>query len=355
MVWGEAKIRRLRSSAVAIIIILHFHYFHSWLGDHRQGPKKTETEKVHIFYNLFTKSAGDEKHVMGIVEQQFALVDPALHEPNVMITSIGHRLPLADASLGNASYHIIQHHEEGNEYLTLHRLWEFCKSNPHNDTKVVYLHSKGSYHPSPDNDRLRHFLTQGALSSECANLPQSCDVCSSRMSPLPHPHTPGNMWLARCDYVSKLINPVVPKEGKLADVLTHDDVCKGRGRFFSEHWIHSHPSVKPCDLHSGKEFVWAYRNVPAELSGKDLQIAPRFNFDDYIIVYDGCPNETEHFIATREEQYKLLYNITRLSGEWWGWKLLERTFRTDVALYNWKGIFMGEKLRKWYGNWYYVH
>jgi len=329
------KLRRLRriAAVAAVIIIMRFHFFDS-LGDHHQGtswhssniikttPKKTE--KVHIFYNLFTKSSHDEKRVIRIVEQQLALVDPALHEPNVLITSIGHRLPLEDASLGNASYHVSQHHDEGNEYLTLHRLWEFCKSNQHNDAKVVYLHSKGSHHPNLRNDKLRNFLTQGALSSECANLPQSCDVCSSRMSPLPHPHTPGNMWLARCDYVSKLINPFLPKEGKLADALFSDDIgCKGRGRYFSEHWIHSHPSVRPCDLYTGKEYLWHYYNVPAELSEKDLQIAPRFKFHDYII-NNECQDESYHFVVTREEQYKLLYNITRLSANWWGWIFLEK-------------------------------
>ena len=75
--------------------------------------------KFTYFINLFTKSSEDEDRVRKIVEEQFALVDPTIHEPNVTITSIGHRLPLADASLGNASYHIGQHYEEGDEYLTL--------------------------------------------------------------------------------------------------------------------------------------------------------------------------------------------------------------------------------------------
>ena len=82
------------------------------------------------------------------------------------------------------------------------------------ETKIIYLRSKGSYNDTPEYKKLRSFLTKGALSKECAgsdddnDLPDKCNVCSSRMPPLPHPHTPGNMWLARCDYVSKLIDPL---------------------------------------------------------------------------------------------------------------------------------------------------
>ena len=94
---------------------------------------KDNKEKVHIFYNLFTNSSEDEERVRKIVEEQFALVDPTIHEPNVTITSIGHQLPLAGASLGNATYHIGQHYTKGDEYLTLHALWKYCKSKSNNN------------------------------------------------------------------------------------------------------------------------------------------------------------------------------------------------------------------------------
>ena len=158
----------------------------------RKMMREKEIPQARIFYNVFTKSSDDEERVRNIVEEQFALIDPTLHETNVTIISIGHEVPLTDASLGHATYHISHNHKEGDEYLTLHALWKYCQSNYlHKDAKVIYLHSKGSFHPSKANDKLRSFLTHGALSSECANLPDSCNVCSSRMSPLPHPHTPG--------------------------------------------------------------------------------------------------------------------------------------------------------------------
>jgi len=118
--------------------------------------------------------------------------------PQSIARSIGVPLQIENTTLP-------QHDEKGWEPQTLRLLWQQCKINTHD--KIVYIHSKGSFHPNNDNDLLRRFLTRGALSEECSNLPSSCNVCSSRMSPIPHPHASGNMWLARCDYVQKLIDP----------------------------------------------------------------------------------------------------------------------------------------------------
>ena len=83
----------------------------------------------------------------------------------------------------------------GSEMLTLYSLWRYCKQNI--GSKVIYLHSKGSFHPKRSNDLLRNLATRAALSKECSSIPSSCNVCSSRFSPFPHPHSPGNMWLSR--------------------------------------------------------------------------------------------------------------------------------------------------------------
>lgn len=46
--------------------------------------------------------------------------------------------------------------------------------------------------------RVNHFIPQFFfLSSPLVPLVPG-NVCSSRMTPVPHPHTPGNMWAARC-------------------------------------------------------------------------------------------------------------------------------------------------------------
>jgi hypothetical protein len=139
------------------------------------------------------------------------------------------------------------------EFLESRVLKQYCKDYP--AAKVVYLHSKGSFNPMEVNERLRRFQTRGELLEECANLPSSCNVCSSRMSPIPHPHPSWNMWLAKCDYVQKLTNLMTLKK-KTKELRyspnngnkPRNNACIGKGRFAAEHWIHSHPSVMPCDL-----------------------------------------------------------------------------------------------------------
>jgi len=266
--------------------------------------------KIKVFYNLFTKDAAQEGRVQLIVDEQLSNLDPGVHI--LEITSIGHRLPnIPDAT-------IREHYKNGTEALTLHALWDYCKKYNNADTKVVYLHSKGSYHNIPRNKKLRRFLTKGALSKECSDLPNNCNVCSSRMSPLPHPHTSGNMWLARCDYVATLLDPNSLAEGKLPKEFEEDVPCKGWGRFFFEHWIHSHPSVMPCDLYPGKEYTWLLNNIPDVNFPMDLQMAPRFDLNAY--KKRACDQSEGTTVGHRKWAYEKLYNTTTLDDSWWGWK-----------------------------------
>ena len=291
--------------------------------------------KIHIFYNLFTKNAQEEDRVRKIVEEQFGHINPTLHDANnISITSIGHQL--SNMSITQ------QHYNTGGEDITLHALWEYCKRNNHTNTKVIYLHSKGSYHPNEANNKLRNFVTRGALSTECANLPNDCNVCSSRMSPLPHPHTSGNMWLARCDYVSRLFDPLLQSAATANEEMKNvmlpssniheDNPCMGRGRYLGEHWVHSHPSVMPCDLYPGSEFTWAHLRVPPidREWKKELVKAPRFKFKEYVLpgmCMDEYPMTLSitDFVRLRVQNYELLYNITELDSSWWGWEFLQRS------------------------------
>jgi hypothetical protein len=65
---------------------------------------------------------------------------------------------------------------------------------------VVYLHSKGFFHPQ--TGLLPDF---GALSQDCMRMPKQCNVCSTQMTRAPH--TPENMWAACCGCIAKLIDP----------------------------------------------------------------------------------------------------------------------------------------------------
>jgi hypothetical protein len=98
---------------------------------------------VKIFYNLFAASSAEEERVRDIIYEQFDHLNPELHQAtNVTVFSIGHRLPTLPPGAD-----VKRHSQQGNEEFTLRALWEYCKSKPHFETKVVYLHSKGSYLP----------------------------------------------------------------------------------------------------------------------------------------------------------------------------------------------------------------
>ena len=191
----------------------------------------------------------------------------------------------------------------------------------------------------------RDYLTVGALSEECRNMPSSCNVCSTRMSPLPHPHTPGNMWAARCSYVKKLIDPVSfqgemfryyaeGKQGRALQCNFRNVWCVGRGRFAAEHWVHSHPDVQPCDLDNDSTFKWGApapwhashmaevaKNCTAEkavgMKTLSLSAAPRPAFNYSVGAKHRCAFCGKD-LAQRLDEYQFLYK-QKPPSTWWGW------------------------------------
>lgn len=268
---------------------------------------------IPVFYNAYINPENIALSE-SIVKEQISQLSP---RHKLFVRSIG----VSSNIYQNAT--VIRHDEVGDENMTLGLLWEHCVNHP-NDT-VVYLHNKGSYHSNKENDRLRKFITRGVLSEECSNMPLSCNVCSSRMSPLPHPHVSGNMWVARCNYIKKLINPMKFKEkiNKFLDglnLVVGEPSCHGRGRYAVEHWVFSHPSNNPCDLSSGS-FVWSKNGVPKGDFKKVLKLAPRYEKKAYKIP-GICVDENESSgdkIEHRLREYDFLYNELP-PKTWWGWK-----------------------------------
>ena len=204
------------------------------------SPASPAPTSIPIFYNLFIEKLSDVPRVSNFVRDQLLdYLKPGIHGP-ILINSIGvvddlRKLfwpPSLNATLMN-------HYEKGDEVDTLQELWSYCsREDTHPEQKVVYLHSKGSFHWHEANEQLRVYLTKGALSEECSNLPDTCNVCSSRMSPMPHPHTSGNMWLSRCEYVRKLIEPKQFIRAMFAtnrELRNKESGCMGTGRFALEH------------------------------------------------------------------------------------------------------------------------
>jgi hypothetical protein len=143
--------------------------------------------------------------------------------------------------------------EEGDEGVSLKQAWDHCRANPADI--VWYLHGKGSFHPSRENDDLRRALTASVMHRDClAQLRAGGrDACGMRFSRIPHWHYSGNMWLARCSLLAGLPDPLAPRgrtcggsgvTEEWAFAPTGDPKAKCRviwcvagGRYRFEHWI----------------------------------------------------------------------------------------------------------------------
>ena len=120
------------------------------------------------------------------------------------------------------------------------------------------------------------------------------------------------MWLARCNYVAKLIDP------RVFATAMHgpSDPCWGRGRFASEHWVLSHPHAAPRDLFPDKSYVWKYSHAPEGDFSKSLKAAPRFDLPAYVL--PGQCSDRYQGLAERLIEYELLFH-ERPPPSWWGW------------------------------------
>jgi hypothetical protein len=319
---------RILLNTLAVIVLssrsirMSFNTYNDHISVPSEFPPESRTsESIPIFYNLYVKDKKDAPRVYNLVSQQLAQRRPE-HNP-IYVHSIGYNVTIPNTI-------VIQHHDIASEIVTLHSLWKYCRNHP--NEKVIYLHSKGSFSNTATNEKLRKFLTTGALSLECSNLPSTCNVCSSRFSPLPHPHTSGNMWLARCEYVKGLVDPSEMAE-RMETVVTKLGLpqrhlsCDGRLRFSSEHWIASSPSAKPCDLYVNRSFTWGYDLVPDDLypNATNLKTAPRYALNVFV-KRRTCKGRGID-IQQRLEEYQELYDVSLPDETWWGWKAFKKNYR----------------------------
>ena len=161
-------------------------------------------------------------------------------------------------------------YEQASEAVTLQDIHDFCRQTDTNEgTRVTYIHSKGSYHQTLVNMNWRREMTNSVLHPDCQYPPDDrCDVCGSSFYTRFSTIYPGNMWTAKCSYVRNLLSPREGGEyddkkiesvakflkyrlwGKLHSTLLEDRIDYfGLGRYRLEHWIGSHSSIRPCELH----------------------------------------------------------------------------------------------------------
>ena len=130
------------------------------------NTKNVDENDVTIFYNIYIPDKWYSKvsidKVQSIIQEQLKSRASSIYpESTLNYITIGREMekPL---SCNNCSH--IKHNSVGDEYHLLSKVHEFCKSNPHSHRKVAYIHNKGSYHPSRENDLLRRILTKVVFS-----------------------------------------------------------------------------------------------------------------------------------------------------------------------------------------------
>ena len=313
-----------------------------------ENTKILDGDDVTIFYNIYIP---DERYsevsidkVQSIIQEQLKSRASSIYpESRLNYITIGREMT---EPLNCTSCFHLEHNDIGDEYQSLTKVHEFCKNNPH--LKVAYIHNKGSYHPSQENNLLRRMLTKAVFSEECLRLASTkksenqsphkscskCNICGSRFSPLPHFHVSGNMWVAECNYIAKLLPPLsfenemnnvvlnAPRT-KFGDTQQLTPAFVGRDRYSAEHWAFSHPDICPCDVYPGK-FTWSYERIPENDDWEpDFVMAPRFSSaEEYATVdlykeqrsYD--PEGNWFSLAGRMHEWKTLYGKLPKHDSW---------------------------------------
>jgi hypothetical protein len=283
---------------------------------HISHPQKER--KIAIFYNTYVNP---KNTALGksIIKSQLKRINSSLSLDNSTIyySRFGHleeKWPMSTC-LHNRSRDCIAitEREEGDETDTLQYLYEYCRNNIEN--RVVYMHTKGSFTNSNANKILNEVLMKAITSNECllkmGTNGIDCNTCSSQFDGT-FAFYHGNMWVADCDYVIKLIPPneFEPRKSALMKkvlnsvkplgqknsllILDNNTSFKfdnrvkwqierpswvGTERYALEHWIGSHPFMKPCDVFSPKNGApkFSYKNIASHK--KALKVAePNIEF-----------------------------------------------------------------------------
>lgn len=281
-----------------------------------------------IFYHIYVQHDA-EQQARNIVDQQIrdlgqALSRSAIVSPQVLYyTTVGQEI---DESFMDSicrgrfqSCHRLQHISSGFEEHTLQSLWEYCQE--HEEHRVIYLHTKGSYHSSPGQDRWRRHMTEAVASQECIEqaATEGCDICGLLFIARPSHHFTGNIFNAKCSYIRRLISPLafeakmdgvlekaqtLVKNGTLTSILFDMNLPwnSGTKRYAMEHWHGSHPSAEIiCDLATN----------PDRRFWKSLRVEDRKDTDWSFHRFPrgslpGLPIALEEDFSKRKKEYFLL-------------------------------------------------
>ena len=194
-----------------------------------------------VFIHAWARNKAEAPATSAIIAELIEGINPAWP---IRVTVVG------AAKWPNASFHAAS----GMETVTLERIKLFCGDNP--ARTVVYLHTKGAFHPSASNSRRRAKVKRAAVSPACmrmTGLDSACNVCGQRISLTPYHYPPGNMWAAQCSHINRLVSPTTWKR-----ISTYayteprmmfsklPDWCMGAHRYADETWVLSRPGSLGC-------------------------------------------------------------------------------------------------------------
>ncbi len=317
-------------------------------------PPSKFAPEAHVFYHIMLTE--DMIRTRDVVNEQIGyLRDSGVEDmlDTIHYTAIGPSSEKFELFAENHKYKKTNASNcQGWEPGTLHLLHGHCKKRPQD--VVLYLHTKGVYHNSRENEIQRQDQTKSLANLAClqsmreggertgiwreihaTGVPSSGgDVCGMRFSPSPHFHFPGNMWWARCDYIHNLMDPIAfgPKMNRLQSYLypgmwfVQNPSTLGSERFAAEHWVSSHPSIRALDLmpanagKNGQFFSAGYKLLPDHSGTWDPvpSLIPRNDMDvgEYlkshyflIMVQHGV------HVDTRMKEYSVLYGDLALNQE----------------------------------------
>jgi len=344
----------------------------------RGSPFEDTNLEWAIFYNVFIPlDRGDEgiQHVLRIVEEQMDQVGVSYASsiPSKPVTLYYATIGMEDALNATYMHYLcsvrnnfrcqhLNHYAEGHEEKTLQHLWNFCRA--YKDKKVIYIHTKGTFHTSfTGQDRWRRHCTMAATSQACLQpANNSCNTCGLLMQPLPAVHIPGNFWVSDCSYVQKLVAPntlhthmceillvykSLEQKGVFQNNLFNLDAqFFGRVRFASEHWIGSHPAMVPCDLSiTANMSYWMY-GADRTLQEFDFAMAPRHDMNapwtyfEYVKQFQNVTSNPEllerewYLLSGLLYKWFLLYNVMPDSSSWvWEWFPNGQGWRQKIEKY----------------------
>ena len=326
----------------------------------------TLASSLQVFYHIYFDSESIHT-TMPIVQEQLTMLSQQLsrafgvpHAPiSVHVVSVGNATDHVFASTllpecaRHTNIHCVHeaHYRHGYELRTLLKLYQYCTdpgTGP--SATVLYMHSKGTFHDTKDQKIWRALMLQSIASLECMQSVHShqCDACGLLFGTHWAPIFPGNFFASSCEYVQKLVVPDSSLEEQMESISRNVQNNRsmhsfqfmyppqpwnmGTGRYAAEHWIGSHPSLRPCDMSPRSNLRDLFSNYYTNIS-LQWSMAPRFPYssDRFLsprrLSHLLAPHRLERrkveyfMLAGRLHQYQVLYHgISIPPATSWIWK-----------------------------------